>query len=220
MFPFMLEALRDWRERRMRRVAVGSAVAMALVGGATLVQPLPLALCAVVVFIFLGWKEGSSRPPDMDARSLILAFSRRPREIVAGKSLSALAAWAFAALVVSPPLALADIAWGLGAGALAACFLSWLAAYLVSFSAAFLSSLVFSKSDGLPGLLLLALWLGSAFFSPTWAGSNPFVQVWNILKAEGGAAPFLGMGACVLVSAALLSATAWLFSFLRRGRRA
>jgi hypothetical protein len=216
MFAFFLEDLREWRERRMRRAAVAFSVALALAGALSLLQPLILALTATALFVVFGWSEGNRYQPSLSSRRLLLAFPDPPRAIVAGKALSGLTTWAVLALLISPPLALAALARGVAPGAIAACYLSWLVAYSASLGLGFLSSLAFARAEGLPGLALIVLWLTSAFFAPALAPCNPFVQAWEILKAEGGAAPFLGMGATALAAAALFAAAVLALSRMRR----
>jgi ABC-type multidrug transport system permease subunit len=216
MFAFLLEELREWRERRMRRTAAVFSATIALAGALSILQPLVIVLAATALFVVYGWSEGNRYQSGQGSRRLLLAFPVPTRSVVAGKALSTLATWAFFALLLSPPLVLAALARGVAAGAIAACYLSWLVAYFASACAGFLSSLAFARAEGFPGLLLILFWLCSAFFAPGLAQANPFVQAWEILKAEGGAAPFAGMGATALAAALLLAAAAFALSRMRR----
>ena len=216
MLAFALVDLRDWRELRMRKITMQSALAMALVAEIVLARPLPLALTATAIFLLFGWMEGKRYLSDKDTSRTLTASGFDPGSIVAGRALTALTTWGFIALVVSPPLALSAIAWGQTSASLASCALSWLVAYLASFGVGLLSSIAFSRTEGLPGILALALWLGSAFFSPSLASLNPFVQDWDFLNEAGGVSPFVGMGAEALAAAFLFAAVLWPLSRTRR----
>jgi len=208
MFALALEALRDWRELRMRRITIGSVAAMAFVGAISLARPLLLAFTATALFLLFGWLEGTRFLSDKSLRRTPSA-ALAPSSVVAGRALTALSTWAFIVLVVSPSLALSAIAWGLTAASLAGCALSWLIAYFASFGAGLLSTVASSRSEGRWGLLLIVLWLGSAFFSPALAASNPFVQDWDFLNETGGVSLFVGMAAVAFAAVLLFAAALW-----------
>jgi hypothetical protein len=216
MFAFFMGELRDWRARRMARSLSASAVALSLAAAVGLLQPLVVALAATAVFVLLGWAEGNRYRPGLSARRLLLAFPAGPWASAAGKALSSLALWLLVTLILSPLLAASAIAWGLPAGPAAACLLCWLAAFLGSASAGFLSSILFEGSDGFLGLPAVAFWLFSPIFIGGAAPFNPFVQAWTLLKPEGGASPFIGAAAELLAAAGLFAASA---AALARARR-
>jgi hypothetical protein len=216
MFAFILEELRDWRESRMRRRLATVAVAVALVSAASLLQPLLLASAVVLAFAYLGWTDGNRYHPTLSARRILLTFPASTRDLVIGKALSGFALWCFALLALSPPIALSALAWGLRPAALAACVLAWLGCYLASLGLGFASSMVFEKSDGLPGLLLMVAWLAIFVVIEPVAPANPLVQVWAILKDSGGRAPLLGMGATFLAACGFLAAAGLALSIVRR----
>ena len=218
MFAFFAEEFREWRERRMKRTMVLGAFALAIVSAVSMLQPLLVALASTLVFVGFGWTEGNRYQSALSSRRLLVAFPVAPRAIAAGKALSSLATWSFTAMVLSPPLALSAIAWGVSGRALAACALSWLVCYYASLCVGFLSSLVFVKSEGLIGAVFVIAWLVSSLAVKSLAPSNPFIQVWDILKEEGGASPFLGMGATTLAASALLGVAALALARLRRGK--
>lgn len=220
MIAFMLEELRDWRERRMRRTTVVSALVLAAVSAASLLQPLLVALAATAIFATLGWTEGNRYQSAQSARRLLISFPASPSSIAAGKAIAGLAAWSFFLVLLSAPLALSAIAWGVSGRAAAACVLAWFVGYFSTLCVGFLSSLLFVRTDGLPGLALVILWLTAPFYIPALAPSNPFIQVWDILKAEGGPAPFLGMGESFLAATALLFSSALALGAIRSKQHA
>ncbi len=216
MLAFVMEELREWRERRMRKSVVATVLLLAAVSAVSVLQPLALALAATGAFIVLGWTEGNRYQSSLSSRRILLSFPLSSRAIAAGKAISALAVLAFVALAAAPLLALSAIAWGVRPSAAAACVLSWIACYYATLCAGFASSLVFPGSDGLPGAFIAALWLASSAFLKQLAPSNPFAQVLAILKDESGRGYFLGMGATVLVATAVLAAASIAISAIRR----
>jgi hypothetical protein len=218
MFAFILDELRDWREYRMTRRTLTSSLALTLVAALSLLQPLVLALSATLVFLGFGWSEGNRYQPAMSARRLLISFPATPAAVAAGKALASLTMWLFMLLAFSPPLALAAIAWGVSAGAAAACVLSWLVGFFAAICIGFASSLLFGRSEGLPGFVISVIWLVVSLFIKTLAPFNPFVQVWAILKNEGGSSPLLGMGAMMLAASALLAISAFVLARMRRGK--
>jgi hypothetical protein len=216
MTAFVIAELREWREQRMRREAVAAVLALGAVGALSLLQPIFVALAATAVFLFWGWAEGNRYQSTVSARRILLEFPAPTAEIAAGKAIACVVTWAFTLLVASPLLALAAIAWGISPTAALACVLCWFVSYYATASAGFVSSLLFAKSDGLPGLFFVVIWLAFPLVFPAAAVSSPFFQAWSILKATGGSRPFLGMGAIFLAASAALGASSLVLSRIRR----
>jgi hypothetical protein len=98
----------------------------------------------------------------------------------------------------------------------AGCLLCWLCAYCTATSAGFFSSIAFERSEGLLGFFFVLLWLFSPLFLNRLGPGNPFVQAWDILKLEGGKAPYLGMAAEAAAAILLLAASTALLARARR----
>lgn len=216
MTAFLLAELADWFLRRMRRRLVLVALALGGLTAAGLLQPLVAGMAVALVFLGLGWSEGNRYQSGLSSRRLLLGFPATAPALAWGKALSAIVVWAFTLLFLSPPLLLSALAWGLRGDAALALLLSWLVAYLAALSAGFLSSLVFVKSEGLPGAALLLLWLLSPLLRQALAAGNPFFQVWSTVKGGELAPLFLGMGATLLAAALLLSASALAIARIRK----
>jgi hypothetical protein len=216
MLAFLMEELRGWSEGRMRRDLIVSSLVIAIPAAASLLQPMILALIATALFLVLGWSSGNRYQSAKSSRRLLISFPARPGAVAAGKALSSAAIWLLMAAFLAPPILLSAIAWGISGSALAACCLSWLIGYLAVQGLGFLSSLVFSRSDGLPGVVLLVLAFAATFALKPIAISNPFVQVWTIMKGESGLAAYLGMGAGLVAAAALQAAAALALARIRR----
>jgi hypothetical protein len=216
MFAFVVAELREWRELRMRRSLLISAALLGASACISLLQPLVLAFTASLIFLGLGWTEGNRYQSALSSRRLLLSFPAGSPAVACGKALSSLCIWALTLLFLSPPLALSALAWGLGARAILLCLLSWLVGFLVMLGAGFISSLVFLRSEGLPGGALMLVWLLSPLLYRDLAPSNPFFQVWESMKAEGGLGPLAGMGATLLAACAIMAVSALVLSGLRR----
>jgi hypothetical protein len=200
----------------MRRRLAGIAIFIAVAAAASLLHPIIIAAAAALESALLGWTEGNHYQPSQSYRRLLLAFPASPPSIVAAKALSGLAVWLFLALVVAPPVALSALAWGVKAGALAACVLSWLACFYASLCAGFVSSLVFVRSEGVPGLVLIFLWLIPTAFIRPLAPANPFVQAWGFFREANPGELYLGMAATSLAATALLAAAVPIIAAARR----
>jgi hypothetical protein len=216
MLAYFLLETREWRERRMRKALLASAVSMAVIAAASVLQPLPLVFAATLAFLILGWSEGNRYQSLASSRRILLGFPAGAAVVVEGKILASIASWAFALLVLSPPLVLSAIAWGVDPLACASCLLAWLAAYVAAVSVGFFSSLVFSRSEGLLGVPLLILWLVVSSVNRLLAPANPFIQVWDFLKGEGELPPYLGIAAIFLASALFFAASVSTVSRLRK----
>ena len=218
MLAYFLVETREWRERRMRKAMLVSAISMAVIAAASVLQPLLLVFAATLAFLILGWSEGNRYQSLVSSRRILLSFPAEAAAVVEGKTLASLASWAFALLVLSPPLVLSAIAWGVDPLACASCILAWLAAYLAALSVGFFSSLVFSRSEGLLGVPLLIIWIIVSSVNRPLAPANPFIQVWDFLKEEGGLSPYIGIAAIFLGSARFFAASASAVSRLRRAK--
>ena len=146
MLAFFLEELARVAERRMRKAVLTSAIPIAVHRRGECLQPLLLALATTLVFLALGWTEGNRYQSPMSSRRLLLAFPVSALRSSEARPSPRLAIWAFIALVLSPPLALSSIAWGLspprpsGLPALA-----WIVCYLRRSLLGFFSSLLFDS---------------------------------------------------------------------------
>jgi hypothetical protein len=220
MIAFLLADLRDWRERRMRKTILLSAILLAAVGLIGTLQPLLLALACAAALIAAGWAEGKVPRSMPSERPDACSFPARPLDLVVGKLLSALILWLGLLLAFSPILAASAIAWGLSGKTIASCLLCWLVAYLAAVAVSFSFDLVFSSSEGFIGLCLYAPWIFASFFVPFLKPSNPFVQAWSILKLEGGGAIYLGICAEALAAAILFAVSILALGSRRRKRLA
>jgi hypothetical protein len=218
MLAFFLEEMREWRQRRMRKTILACAIPIALVAACSVLQPLLLALAVTLMFLALGWTEGNRYQTPTSSRRLLLAFPISSARIAGGKALASLAIWAFVALALSPPFALSAVAWGLSLKAASACLLAWLLCYFAALCIGLFSSLIFTRSEGLLGVSILFAWLVSSLALKFLAPSNPFVEVWDVMKDEGGAGIFIGMAADAIASAAFLAASGLALSRLRTQR--
>ena len=217
MIALLLAELRDWREKRLTKTAILSVLVLcvpALIGP---LNPLLLSIAVTAVCMVYGWTEGNRYKPSLSSRRLLLAFPRRPFEIVAGKILAGFLVWASLILILSPVLVASSIAWGVGARETLSSLLCWLVAFMTANAAGFVSSLAFAGSEGLAGLLAYVLWGGSSLLVDALKPSNPLVQIWNIMKAQSLTATFIGLG-LDLLGALIFSVLAALV--LGGGRRA
>lgn len=216
MFAFILEELRDWREKRLKRTVVTSALTLAAVAAASMLNPLIIALTATILYMGFAWSEGNHYQSSQSSRRLLLSFPVPSRAIAAAKALSSLVTWSFTTLLLSPPLVLSALAWGVSDHAIVACILSWLVIYYAMLCAGFFSGLVFEKSDGIPGILLIAAWLVSSFVVKALSPSNPFIQIWRTLKDQGGDTLVAGMGGVAMAGCVFLVAAALALARIRR----
>jgi hypothetical protein len=220
MIAFLVAELGEWRKKHMRKTLCLSAILLALIGLIGPLQPLLLALAGTLIFIVSAWSETLNPPSESRARPNVRAFPANSFEKATGKALSVLVIWLGIGLVLSPILAASAVAWGLSGETMAFCLLCWLSAFLLAASIGFVSELIFDRSEGLVGLGVYLIWLFSSFFIPWLKPSNPFIQVWSILRLEGGSAPC----ACIFVEAAvaalLFACSVPLLGLGRRNRNA
>jgi hypothetical protein len=220
MLAYAIEEYQNWRTHRLRKDLLGCCGIVAVAAAIGQFQPLALYLAAMALSIGLGWAEGNHYQPSMSARRIIVTFPSSTLSIVAGKTAASLAAWLLILLSISPVLLLASIVWGYPIQAFSLCALAWLCAFVAALGAGFLSSIVFSKSEGLPGLFALALWLTPSLFLPSTAFANPFAQVWQISKGEAEGRSLLGMAVTLLGGAGILALAGLALEGERRRARA
>jgi len=216
VIAFLIEDIREWRLSQMGRTVTLASLALLVVGAATTLQPIFMVMAATTVSILLGWTRGSRYGIASSARKILIACPIPPRAAAAGKALSSIAIWLVHLLVLSPALALTAASRGLRLDALAACACSALAAYCLALGLSFVSSLGAAKSDGLFGLLLIALWIGSSAFAPPIRKANPFVQAWDFLKGARPAEDWAWIGAAVVAAAILFETAAIMLARIRK----
>jgi hypothetical protein len=195
MIGFLLDDLREWRSAQMSRVIALSSLLVALVGALSMLQPMLMAMSVSAVSLCLGWSCGSTYRMASSARRLLIYCPLRAGSVVAGKVLSSLVIWSVVMVVLSPPLLVTAVVRGLDFDAAAACALSWLVTFYFSLSLSLLVCIGFARSDGLAGFFLLAFWIGSSIFAEPIRHSNPFVQVYDLMKAGRDVADWVWMSA-------------------------
>jgi hypothetical protein len=220
MIALILEDFRDWRISQMGRTVTMACLAVLAAGAATLLQPVIVLETATLVSILLGWSRGSQYYMGSSSRRPLIDCAVGPIAAASAKAVSSFGVWLVHILVLSPVLALTAASRGLRLEALAACALAWLAAYYSALGLSFFASLVFARADGIIGLFLVLLWLGSAALCPPLREANPFILAWDALKARSGPADWLGLGGLLAFAAAAFAASALALGRIRKSLRA
>jgi hypothetical protein len=220
MIALILEDFRDWRIGQMGRTITMACLALLAAGAVTLLQPVIVMEAATLVSVLLGWSRGSQYYMGSSLRRPLIDCAAGPISAALAKASSSLAVWLVHILVLSPVLALTAATRGLRLEALASCACAWLAAYYAALGLSFFASLVFARADGIIGLFLVVLWLGSTASCPPLREANPFVLAWDALKGGSRAADWLGFGGLLAFAAAAFAATALALGRIRRAIRA
>jgi hypothetical protein len=201
----------EWGERRSRPGPGGLAAALAAVACACLplwLSSFAMSLALMASALALGWASGSRYKAGRRYRKLLLGSGIAPKEGALGKALEALLEAAFNALLLSPPALLVLAFWQRGSAAALSLGLSFLAAFLLSSAAGFLSSLLLGRTERLLSLYCLGAWLLPSSLLEGGHPLSPFFQAWEALGATEPRLlpPLLGALAELAVASLLFAA--------------
>jgi hypothetical protein len=211
----------EWGERRSRPAQGGLAAAFVAVACACLplwLSPFAMSLALSSSALALGWASGNRYKTGRRYRRLLLGSGIAPKDGALGKGLESLLEAAFHALLLSPPAILVLALWQRGGAAPLALMLSFLAAFLLSSAAGFLSSLLLGRTERLLSLYCLGAWLLPSSLLEVGHPLSPFFQAWEAL---GAPAPrllpsLLGVLAELVLAALLFAAGAGAIAQARR----
>jgi len=205
MIPFLIGEWAEWRERLQRKSLATAVAVTTLISVASFFDPVLLWIGLGLLSLALGWRLGNRYPPHSAAREVLLRGDLGVPALLLGKLLSALGIWVTHVFFLSPALVLALILRSLPLPTELALAAVCLVAFVLALAAGFASGLAFGRSEGLPGLALLILWLLGGAFPPFLRPLHPLLALWEILRGEAGLGAFAGLAALLLLALGLLA---------------